>query len=526
MISAKFLICIVVLMFGFQSCQGTPEKNRSLRVNISREPTCFDPRKVFDPSHEMLMSMLFEGLLKLELDLTVSPAQAKQFEVSEDGLLYTFHLGKHVWSNQTPVVAGDFVQTYLDLLNPAFPAPHAHLLYDVLNAEEAKKGTLPLSDVGIREIDPRTLQIQLKRQNPSFLQILASPYLVPICREQEKENPDWALSSGPSFVCNGPFILSHWSPQTEIVLRRNRRYSGHYPAKIQEVQISLISNEMSALHMYGNGYLDILGTPFSQIPLPYLKDLKAKKALWIRPVSASLFIGFNTQAPPFNNVHFRRAIGHSINRRQIVDHITLLDEELGLSPIPSVLKKRPLPHRMKDANREKAQEELQKAREELSEADLKELTLYFWPMEVNYLVAQTLQQQWKEQLNLHIEIEVIDFKTLLAKIGDGSYKMAIFAWSADYGDPLSLLHRFRYSKDAMNYSRWENEKFSALLDASSLEKDGEKRGELLEQAETLLIEEMPLAPLFHWNFSLLVQPEVKGFAMDPLGHVRFDQISF
>lgn len=518
-------ILAVILMFGFPSCQKPVEKNKTLRVNISREPTCLDPRKVFDPSHQMLMSMLFEGLFKLELDLSVSPAQAKSFEISEDGHTYTFHLGEHVWSDQSAVTADDFVQTYLDILNPAFPAPHSNLLYDVLNAEEAKKGLVPLSEVGIRALDARTIQIQLKHTNPCFLQILASPYLVPVCRKQEESNPNWAITSGAAFVCNGPFTLSFWAPQTEIVLKRNRKYSGKYPAKINEIQITLIANEMSALNMYGSGCLDILGTPFSQIPLPFLKDLKAKKSIAINPVSATLFVGFNTQAAPFNNVHFRRAFALASNRREIIDHITLLDEEPALSLIPPILKKRPSPHWTQDDDVEGGQKELRLAMKDLSEKDLKDLTLYFFPLEINYLIAQTLQQQWQKNLGIEVKIQVIDFKTLLAKIADGSYKMAIFIWSADYADPISLLHRFRNSKDVANYARWENKDFSALLDASAVETNSEKRFAILEEAERLLVEEMPIAPIFHWNFSLLIQPQVKGVAMDPLGNIRFDQIS-
>lgn len=520
------IVLAVVLMFGFPSCQKMPEKNKTLRVNISREPTCLDPRKVFDPSHQMLMSMLFEGLFKLELDLSVSPAQAKSYEISDDRRIYTVHLGDHVWSNQTAVTADDFVQTYLDILNPAFPAPHANLLYDLLNAEEAKKGGVSMSEVGVRAIDAKTIQFELKHPNPCFLQILASPYLVPVCRSQEQKNPEWAISSGSSFVSNGAFSLSFWSPKTEIILKRNRNYSGKYPAKINGIQISLIANEMSALHMYGSGDLDILGTPFSQIPLPYLKDLKDAKSMVINPVSATLFIGFNTQSAPFNNVHFRKAFAMGSNRREIIDHITLLDEEPALSVVPPILKKRPTPHWFEDADVEMAKKEFELAMRELSEKDLKGLTLYFWPLEINYLIAQTLQQQWQRNLGIEVKIEVIDFRTLLSKIADGSYKMAIFIWSADYGDPISLLQRFRYSKDVSNYSRWENQKFSELLDASALERDPEKRFAILQEAERLLVEEMPVAPLFHWNFSLLIQPKVKGFAMDPLGNIRFDEISF
>lgn len=513
-------------MLASCSPQKSAEKNKVLRVNISREPTCFDPRKVYDPSHQILISMLFEGLLKLNPDLSVSFAQACAYEITSDRLVYTFHLGEHSWSDKSLVKAEDFVETYLDLLDPKFPAPHANLLYDVLNAQEAKKGLVSRDQVGIKALDGQTIQITLKRPNPCFLQIVTSPYLVPVCRKKVRENPDWALESGSDYICNGAFSLSKWTPKAEIIFKKNRNYDGKYPAKIQEVHVSLVANEMSALHMYGNGYLDIIGTPFSQIPIPYLKDLKDRKSVVINPVSASLYISFNTTAAPFNNVHLRRALALSVNRKEIIEHVTLLDEEPALSPIPSILKQRKSAQWIRDADIEEAKSELQKALETISHKELRQLTLYFWPLEINYLVAQTLQQQWRQNLELEVEIEVIDFKSLLAKVADGSYKMAIFAWSADYADPISLLHRFRYAKDASNYSRWESEPFNELLDASAIEIDSDKRLDVLEAAEKLLVDEMPIAPLFHWNFSLLVQPEVKGFAMDPLGQIRFDQISF
>ncbi len=518
----RSLLLVAILMIS--SCQKLPEKSKVLRVNISREPTCFDPRKVFDPSHQMLMSLLFEGLFKLELDLTVTCAQAQSYEISSDQLTYTFHLGAHVWSDKSPVTAHDYVQTFLDILSPQFPSPHSHLLYDILNAEEAKKGTAALSEAGIRALDPKTVEIRLKRPNPCFLQILASPYLVPICRRQEDKNPGWAMN--PNLISNGMFTLAAWVPKAEISLKRNRNYSGRFPAKINGIHISLIANEMSALHLYGNGFLDLLGAPLSQIPLPYLKDLKERESLVVNPVSASLFIGFNTQLAPFDNVHFRRALSLAIHRRDIIEHITLLDEEPGLCPIPSVLKLSPSSGSIPDGNEAEAKKELEIALQQIPKKSLKNLTLYFWSMEVNYLIAQTLQQQWRNVLDLEVKIEVIDFKSLLSKVKEGSYQMSIFAWSADYADPIALLHRFRYSHDALNYSRWENQRFSALLDSSAFETDPIKRAAILEAAEALLTEEMPIAPLFHWNFSLLIQPEVKGFAMDPLGHIHFDQLSF
>ncbi len=468
--------------------------------------------------------MLFEGLFRIDVDLNAIPAQVQTYEISDDRLIYTFHLKDHSWSDGSKVSASDFTETFLELLDPEFPTPHSSLLYDVLNAEEAKKGLVPLSSVGIKALDDSTLQIQLKKPTPAFLQILAAPSLCPVHRCQDKENPNWAVLGTQQLISNGHYSLEKWVPHSEIILKKNASYSGNFPAKIPRVHISLIANEMSALHMYGNGYLDILGSPLSHIPLPYLKGLKSQ--LTIQPVSASLYIGFNTMAGPFQNVHFRKALSLAINRSEIIEHITQLKEEPALSPIPSILKGKSL-SLIQDCDLKQAQIELAKAYELLSDEDKsKRLTLYFWPIELNYLIAQALQQQWKETLGIDIEIQSIDFKSLLSKVADASYCMAIFAWSADYGDPASLLHRFCNKDDSMNYPRWSHPSFIKALEEASFERDFEKRSAILQKAEGLLIDEMPIAPLFHWNFSLLINPELKGFAMDPLGRIHFENLHF
>ncbi len=523
------LLALTIAMFG-SSCNlrtdgASRKKGKTLHINISREPPTLDPRKVFDPSHMAVSAMLFEGLTKLQSDLTVTLAQADSIEISPDQLIYTIHLGPHLWSNGERVTALDFEQTFLSILDPVFPSPHSHLLYDVRGAEEAKKGLQPLSQVSIRSIDEKTLQIGLARPNPSFLQILASSALMPTYRETKSAN--WGESIGPDFVCNGPFLPVSWNHHVELIVQKNPIYQGSILPKLDRIHISMIDNETTALHLYATGQLDIIGTPFSQIPLPYLKELKEQNSLSIRPVAASLFCGFNTTAYPFQNQNLRKAFSSAINRSALIEHITLLDEEPGYSAIPPVLKPNRWSEPSEDGNRELARRYLEAGLAELqiTPKDLESLTLHYWPFEINVRIAQALQHQWLQTLGIKIKIQVIDFKTLLTKVQANDYEFALFAWSADYGDPLSLLDRFRVASDGKNYTHWESSAFNRLLNASSYESDPDKRLEILEAAEAILMEEAPLAPLFHWNFSLLVQPYVKGFTMDPLGTVHFEQIT-
>jgi oligopeptide transport system substrate-binding protein len=524
----KFLTAATI-MAAVISCQKTFSESQKgekvLKINVSREPTSLDPRKLFDPSHHAILSMLFEGLVRLNPDLSIELAQAKSFLISSDRLTYTFFLQKAKWSNGEPVKAGDYVSTWLDLLDPLFPAPNAHLLYDVRGAQLAKAGQIPLREVGIKALDDETIQIVLERPNPAFLQILASPMLFPVCQPHAKKQPNWAQSAA-HFVGNGPFSIAHWQPQHELALHRNPQYKGRFPASLETIQISLIDNETSALHLYASGQLDLIGSPLSHIPLPYIKELAKQETLQTLPVAATLYCAFNTAAYPFNSKNLRKALSLAIRRREITEHITGQGEEVGTTFIPPILMEGSSLPVIEEGDGSEARHYLQLALQEMGVKlrELSGLTLYYWPLEVNFHIAQTLQQQWLDVLGLHVNIEVIDFKSLLAKVQDKSYQMALFAWSAEYADPMALLERFRLANDAKNYPLWSSEALNETLDRAALEINRERRLTLFHEAEKILAEEMPLAPLFHWNHSFLIQPSVRDFTMNPLGQIYFDRI--
>ena len=519
---------VLFLFLLLVSCSKQPRPNQMkrdaqvLRVNISLEPTTLDPRKVFDPSHHAVISMLFEGLTKLNSDLTVSLAQAESVDISPDQTVYTFKIGPHRWSNGLAVTAFDFAQTFLNLLDPEFPAPCAFLFNDVLNAKECKRGEIGPEKVGIRALDEKTLQFTLCHKSPHFLHILASRILVPICHA---EPPSFEQASG-KFISNGPFLLTSWDRHVELILKKNPHYKGAYPSKLDEVHVTLIDNEISALNMYASGYIDILGSPFSYIPASYLKELKNQNILQIYPVAHSMYVSFNTAVYPFDNPNLRKAFAYAINRQEIVEHISMADDEPALRPIPSILtpSKREW---IKDADLPLAKSYLDKAFEEMgiNAKSLEPLTLYYWHSELNCRLAQVLQKQWRDNLGIDVKIELQDTMVIQSKIRDGSCKFGVFAWFAEYGDPLALLERTRVKNNNKNYSRWHSDRYEEILNASSFAATPEERLAILEEAEAVLIDEMPFAPIFHSSYPLLVKPHVKGFSMNPLGHVQFENLS-
>ena len=175
-----FLSIIVFLTFFFIKHQNPEQSDQVLHLNMKAEPKTMDPRKGGDWYSSQMHSLFFEGLVKLYPNQSFKLAQAESYEVSDDQLIYTFHLRDTVWSNNTPVTAYDFEQSWKDILDPNFPSVNAQLFYPIKNADLAKKGVVSLDEVGIKAIDTKTLVITLEQPTPYLINLLSFCVFSPV----------------------------------------------------------------------------------------------------------------------------------------------------------------------------------------------------------------------------------------------------------------------------------------------------------------------------------------------------------
>ncbi|MES2344597.1 MAG: peptide ABC transporter substrate-binding protein [Chlamydiota bacterium] len=519
---------VSLLLFAGCAKTGHPmeKKGQDLRINLQREPASLDPRIGNDVGASQVHFMLFEGLLRLNPDMTLSPAQAKSWEISSDEKMYTFYLDDANWSNGVPVTAFDFERSWKSVLSPDFPCPDAYLLYSIKNAYSAKQGALPLSDVGIRAVDEKTLVVELELPTPHFLQIVASSVLLPINMDMEDKNPNWAVS--PShFICNGPFQFKEWKVNDEMIFEKNPYFRKANDVKLNNVFINIIDREMIALHMYASGYFDLIGAPLSCFPTVFHQELDKKNLLTFFPVAMSKFLAFNTNVFPFNNANMRRAFSYAVNRNAIVKHITQLQEEPALNIIPPVLLPEEAPPLFIDADLEKARECLEVGLKELNitKDDLKNLSFMYCSSELNHLITQHLQNEWSKVLGITVRLENVDFKALHERSSKGDYEIGLFIWVAEYGDAMNILERFCDKKSHRNYSKWSHLGYNEILNQAMKTSCPKERFEKILEAEKILVDEMPITCLFHSNYAFLIQPHVRGFGISPLGQIYFDQIS-
>jgi oligopeptide transport system substrate-binding protein len=517
------MLCVLCLA----SCQKkaqTPQE-RWVHLNLKNEPATLDPRKGGDVISSHMHFLLFEGLVRLNPDHSITPAQAESFTISEDGLLYTFVLKNTLWSDGTPVTAYDFEKSWKDILNPEFPSLNPHLLYPIKNAEAAKKGKVALTEVGIVAQDEKTLVITLEKPTPYFLDLISFCVFFPVNSQTDKENPNWAYSAGQNFVSNGPFILKEWKHNNELVAMKNPTYWDSSRVRPDYIHFSMIGDETTALQMFQNGELDMVGEPLSPLPIDAVSSLEKKKVLKKFSAGGTTMITFNVDTPPFNNVKIRKAFAYAINREAIVKNITQTGELPALNAVPPVLKNNRNHSFFKDADSTLAKALFEEGVAELgiTRDHFKEHTYYYTSSDVDHKVAQAVQQQWFDTLGVQIKIENLEHKVLMDKLAKRNYSFAQSLWCAQYNDQMNILERFKFKTNPKNYPNWENEEYIRLIDASFYE-SGSKRAETLELAEGIFLDEMPICPIYHWEMGYIVQPHLDNVGITPIGDVVFEKL--
>ncbi len=519
-------------MIILASCQqDNPHNSRKnqkmvLRINMKEEPCWMDPRKGNDMISSQLHYMLFEGLMKLEPNLTISFAQAKSYDLSSDQKTYTFHLRDSQWTNGAPVTAYDFESSWKMILNPTFPSHDAYLIYGIKNAKKAKEGLVPLDTIGIHAKDEKTLIIELENPNSSFLHITTCSLLSPVHKDQDIQDPNWSHEAHANFLCNGPFRLKEWHHNNQIIFEKNPSYWRAEDVKLEEIHITMIANEMTALRMYASGLFDILGAHLSPFPALSYEQLSDANLLHIVPTAGTKILAYNTTVVPFNNVHIRRAFSLSIHRQDIVKNITYLKEDPAYRIIPSVLDNGKKISYIKDNDVDTAKKEFHLGLQELGIkiSNFPQIYLTFWGSDRNHLLAQQLQQKWLQLFNVKVELDMTDFKTILSKTKEGDFSLALLAYIAEFSNSINIFNRFKNKDNLRNYSRWENEKYIALYEQSMIAETEEKCVEYKNQMEKILMDEMPFSPLYHYNCGFLVRPHIKNLQISPLGHILFERL--
>lgn len=492
-----------------------------MRISFNANPQTIDPRKNSDLVSSTLIFMLFEGLTKTLPNGEIMPALAERYEISEDQKTYIFHLRRAKWSDGMPITAKDFEYSWKSQLDPKFPCPCKYLLYPIKNAEKVAKGDLFLDGLGVRAVDDRTLVVQLESPAPYFLSVTSFCNLSAIPKHIAEKNPLWETDDA-KLVNSGPFKLKKWNKSKDITLNRNPLYWDHGNVKLDELHVSIITDENTALQMFENNELDWIGTPISPIPQEALAKLQKDHHLNFHSIAGTMFLSFNLNHSPFKSLALRKAFTYAINRDDIVKNISRQDEIIATRYLPPALmdgKNRTL---IEDNKAILAKTYLDEALQELNMTakDMQKIRLlYRAPVQKN--LAQALQKQWEKALGITIQIEACDFKVLLDKLDKHTYDISICSWIAQVNDPMNILDRFKFSYSPKNYPGWEDPEYIQLLDLTSLAKSKKERFAIIEKAEERFMSQLPIAPIYHFNYATMAKSNVRDIRICPIGSIQF-----
>jgi oligopeptide transport system substrate-binding protein len=526
-----FLFSVICLLAVSCTKRESPAeaglRSGTLLIGNLAEPQEFDPQLISAYTDQNIAVALFEGLCALdERSSQPVPAAAEKWETSPDGLSYTFHLRPSAkWSNGDPLTAGDFVASWRRVLAPSLAAEYAYLLYPLKNAEALNTGkSTDFNILGAEALDDRTLRVTLERPTPYLPALTAQPVWFPVnphvlakFGDLPQRLPAWTRPE--NLVGNGPFTIAEWTPNARLVVAKSPTYWD--AAAVRLNQIMFFPNESPEVEErnFRAGQVHLTyGLPTAKLDT-YRTDQPA--ALRLDPFLQAIFIRFNTTRPPFTDIRVRRALSLAIDREAIASSVLRGAGTPARSFTP--------PDCAGYTARATVPTDFEAARRLLAEAGfpggqgLPSLDLQVRNDEHQPRVAEVLQAQWKNELGVNLTITPLEQKTWVQNQQTLNYTLSGAGWISDFVDPVSFLDLF-VSGGGNNWTGWADASYDHLLRQAAATTNPVARSEFFQQAEALLLEQAPVAPVFFGTRAYLIHPGVRGWEPSLLGFHQYKKV--
>ncbi|MGK0441538.1 MAG: oligopeptide transport system substrate-binding protein [Pseudohongiellaceae bacterium] len=516
------LLMVALLGFLLTACGGgetnvsTGNREGILHFGNGAEPQELDPHIVTGVPEHHIISALLEGLVsKNPKTLEPMPAVAESWSVSDDGKIYTFNLRPNAkWSNGDAVTAEDFVWSWQRGLTPAMGNQYAYMYYAIKNAEAFAKGKISdFSKVGVKAINHKTLRVELNNATPYFLQLLDHYSLFPVHRptiekfgEPAERGTLWTRAG--TFVGNGPFTLTQWDLNKVIIVEKNPLYWDAKTVKLKGIYFYPTENLTTEERMFRAGQLHYTNS----VPVEKIAIYKKENPHLIR-VSAylgSYFYRINTRLEHLKDVRVRRALAMAIDREAIANKLLKAGQIAAYAITPN--------NTMGYTADTDLRYDVAEARRLLAEAGYPNgegfptTDILYNTQEDHRKVAVAIQQMWKKSLNINITIQNQDWKVFLDSVSSGNYSIARAGWIGDYVDPNSFLDMW-ITDGGVNRTGWSNAEYDRLvLEVAPKAKTVEQRYVALRKAEKMLLDDMPVIPIYTYVSKHLVHPSVKNLS--------------
>ncbi len=522
------LAMLMILSFALSACAPkapaetpgaeTPApaaEPKIFRTNNMSEPGSLDPALAQGTHESWILDHAFEGLMARDPSGISVPGMAESYTLADDEVTYTFKLRDGItWSNGDPVTAYDFEFAWKRALDPDLAADYAFQLYYLKGGEAYNTGAGSVNDVGVKAIDDKTLEVVLATPTAYFLELTSFYTYYPVNKKVVEANADWAKSAD-THVSNGPFKLTGWEHNATITLAKSENYYNKEAIKLDGIELAIIADENTAWQKYLGGEFDFL-TPLPQAVTAQLKA-EGNPELVIGGEVGTYYYNLNNKLKPFDNAKIRKALSLTLDRQTICDKIA----QGGQLPAEGVV-----PFGMLDENNKEYRDGAGKLveynveegkklfAEGLAETgfkveDFSKFTLLYNTSEAHKIIAQAAQEMWRTNLGIELTLENVDFQVKLDREKAGDYQISRAGWIGDYIDPMTFMDLW-LSEGAFNDAKYNNPEYDRLIKESKATTDQKVRMENMRKAEQMLMEAMPVVPVYFYTQPYAQKPYVTG----------------
>ena len=483
----------------------------TLNMRNTMEPTSLNTLLATYAYDFTPINAMIECLYRDDENDVPQPAGAETVDISDDKLVYTFHLREDAtWSNGDPVVATDYEFAWQQALNPKVASDYAYMLYFIHNAEPYFNGEVEWSEVGVKVIDDHTLEVTLDNPLPYATDLFAFPTLAPINQKfYEEVGADKYATDAEYFCCNGMYELTEWSHNSQIVFQKREDYWNADAVGPDEIVYKIITDSQAGLNSYLSREIDYTDLDSGEV---VQQAEAAGFEVGVKPARSSYYLIVNTEDEFMSNQNLRLALAYSIDKQALVDTVYQNDNQPMTSFTPPAIygaagadgpsfQEALLEERGEmypaSGDLEKAQEYLQAALEELGcTVDELNLSIDCADDSLRRNCATFLQEQWRQNQGIeNITVNSMQTKQVSANRQSGDYCMSLGGWSPDYNDAINFLDLW-VTDGGNNDSFWSNEEYDNLIAQATAEADEEVRQQYLFDAEEILAAEMPIIPLY------------------------------
>lgn len=502
----------------------------TISVNIGPEPDSIDPANNETVDGATLIIHAFEGLYKHDINGVPQLAQAKNVVVSADKKTYTVTLRDDIkWSDGKPVKAGDFVYAWKRAMDKDTAAPYGYMMDVIAGVSDYMYNNIGTVDsIGVKAINDKTIEIKLAAPCPYFTELLAFPIYSPLRKDIIEADANWAVKPA-KYICNGPYKLESWTHDSVMIYAKNTYYYNKAEIGPDKIKFVLMDDDNAILAAFKNG--EILFA--DSFPNDEIETLKSTPEFFKKGQLGTYFLTFQTQKAPFNNAKVRKALSLAIDRNFIVEQIGKGGQVPAAAFVPTGLSG-------KDVNKEFRTEggdyySVAKADYNANVTEAKKLlTEAGYPNGVGFpkfeyiyntgsghqSIAEALQDMWKTKLGINCTLASQEWGVFTTTRQTGDYQVARHGWLGDYNDPISFLDMWM-TDGGNNDAKWSNASYDNLISKIKSTGDRNIRYTAMHDAEAILMNEMPVVPLYYYIDLYLKNTKLEGFYSSPLGYKYF-----